>query len=163
MIRSLKFILLASAALMLAACGQDDAEQQVERPPVAAPGPGDDQMAWRNYITDVVRRHGPDDYTQTFNYFLPAEDVEEYEAIYARQLENVEVALSRTIPPGNMLIFTSPHPHRMADLMVSAFEVTPENSLPGVYVLMVGRTDDEERVREVVTATGASFIFVDMQ
>jgi hypothetical protein len=161
--RSLRILMLTVAVLLLAACNREADTAVVEAPPVPAPGADADQMAWRAYLTDVVRRNAPDDVTQTYNYFLPASGGEDYEQVYARQLENVETALLRTIPPGNMLIFTSPEPDRVANLMVSAFEVAPERSLPGVYVLLIGNPDDEERVRPHVEATGASFIFVEMK
>lgn len=161
--RSLQILMLAVAVMLLAACNQGTETQAVERPPVAAPGPQDDQMAWRNYITDVVRRNAPDDVTQTYNYFLPASGAEDYELVYARQLENVETALLRTIPPGNLLIFTSPEPEKVADLMISAFELVPQNSLPGVYVMLIGNAQDEARVQPHVDQTGARFIFVEMR
>lgn len=161
--RSLRILMLAVAVMFLAACQQEAETQAVETPPVAAPGPQDDQMAWRNYLTDVVRRNAPDDVTQTYNYFLPASGAEDYELIYARQLENVETALLRTIPPGNLLIFTSPEPEKVADLMISAFELVPQNSLRGVYVMLIGNPADQERVKGPVEETGASFIFVEMK
>lgn len=155
--------MLSFAVLLLAACGQEEAAAPVETAAVPAPDRDADQMAWRNYLQDVVRRNAPDDVTQTYNYFVPASGAEDYEQVYDRQLENVETALMRTVPAGNMLIFSSPEPERAADLMVSAFELTPERSLPGVYVLLVGNPADEARVREPVEATGARFIFVEMQ
>jgi len=160
---SLRILMLAVAVMLLAACNRDADTQVVETPPVAAPGPQDDQMAWRNYLTDVVRRNAPDDVTQTYNYFLPASDTEGYDQVYARQLTNVETALLRTIPPGNLLIFTSPEPDRAADLMVSAFEAVPASSLPGVYVMLIGDPQDEDRAREAVEESGATFIFVEMK
>lgn len=161
--RSLRILMLVVAVMLLAACNQDAETQVVETPPVAAPGPQDDQMAWRNYLTDVVRRNAPDDITQTYNYFLPASSVDDYEMIYSRQLENVETALLRTIPPGNLLIFTSPEPEKAADLMLSAFELVPAGSLNGVYVMLIGNPADQERVQPPVEETGARFIFVEMK
>lgn len=163
MTHSFRVLMLSLAVLLLAACGQEEAAAPVETAPVAAPDRDGDQMAWRNYLTDVVRRNAPNDVTQTYNYFIPASGAEDYEQVYDRQLENVETALLRTVPAGNMLIFSSPEPERAADLMVSAFELTPESSLPGVYVLLIGNPGDQARVREVVEPTGAQFIFVEMQ
>lgn len=160
---SLRTLMLAVAVMLLAACNRDADTPVVEAPPVAAPGAQDDQMAWRNYLTDVVRRNAPDDVTQTYNYFLPASDTEGYEQVYSRQLENVETALLRTIPPGNLLIFTSPEPEKAADMMISAFELVPQNSLRGVYVMLIGNPADEARAQGPVEESGARFIFVEMK
>jgi hypothetical protein len=96
-----------------------------------------------------------------YMYYLPPSTVEDFEAQYGRQLDNVADTIARTVLPGNMLAFGSPESTRMADLISEAFKGADAGSFKGVRVLFIGKSEDEARVREAVEPSGADFIFVE--
>ena len=106
---------------------------------------------------------------RVFPYYLPANSDTLTEADkdgrtqYARQLENVNTVVLRTVLPGNMLAFGSPDSARMADLIVAAFTGAEPDALQGSQVLFIGKPEDRERVKAAVEASGAKFVFVEMK
>lgn len=126
--------------------------------PLVAPT-NSDSLAWRNYLTEVVKRNMQGVDSPPFMYFLPGEDTENFEDVYSRQVDNVGGVLARGVLPGNMLAFGSPSSAKLGDLMEEAFSYADKDSLKDVKVLFVGRQEDVERVRNVVEESGATFVF----
>lgn len=153
--------LIVSALLTVAACGkQEEAPKQAEAPQVlSAPTDGNEQN-WKLYLASVVKQNMQGIRNSPFMYYLPADTVEDFDAQYARQLDNVAGTIARTVLPGNMLAFGSPASARMADLIVESFKEAQAGSFKGVKVLFIGNTEDEARVGEAVEPSGAEYIFV---
>lgn len=162
MTRTFRYLILALAVLSLAACKKEEQVQVEEQVELTAPT-GSDSRAWRDYLTQVVRRNSNDDVLQTFTYFLPGSDTEDYDALFQRQVDNVGGAIARGITAGNQLLFASPESDRLANLVEMSFEYAQAGSMNGVRVIFVGKAEDAERVKAVVEPTGAQFIFVEMK
>jgi hypothetical protein len=158
------FALLLSLTL-LAGC------QKEEAPPPApaaltAPTDGDDN-AWKAYLGQVVGQNQAGVTDRVFPYYLPMdsdtlkESDKDGRTQYARQLENVNTVVLRTVLPGNMLAFGSPDSARMADLIEAAFKGAEPDALKGSQVLFIGKPEDRNRVQAAVEAAGAKFVFVE--
>ena len=121
--RVVPFALLISLSLL---AGCQKAEEAAPAAPAALVAPStDDDMAWKEYLGKVVGQNQSGVTDRTFPYYLPANSDVTPEADgrtqYARQLENVNTVVLRTVLPGNMLAFGSPDSAKMADLIVAAF------------------------------------------
>ena len=153
-------------ALLLAACGkQEEAEQAAAQPaaaaPLTAPASGDN-AAWREYLVSVAKQHMQGIRSNPYMYYLPSTEDPEFDQKYARQLEQVEGVIARTVLPGNMLAFGSPESGRMADLVETSFSNWAEaNAFKGVRVLFIGKEEDRARVEAAVQPSGAEFVFVE--
>ena len=162
---------LVPVALMLALtllAGCQKAEEEVEAAPAAlvAPTSGDD-AAWKQYLGQVVGQNQEGVTDRVFPYYLPmnsdvvTEADKDGRSQYARQLENVNNVVLRTVLPGNMLAFGSPDSTKMADLIVAAFTGAEPDALKGSQVLFIGKPADRDRVKAAVEAAGAKFVFVE--
>src|SRR3546814_9133336 len=89
-------------------------------------------MAWRMFMTEVVKRNLAGVTESPFMYFLPASGGEDAAGEYDRQLENVQNVVARTVLPGNMLAFGSPDSEKMAELIEEAFAGAPADSMKDV-------------------------------
>ena len=84
-------------------------------------------MAWKEYLGKVVGQNQEGVTDRVFPYYLlmnsdvVTEADKDGRSQYARQLENVNNVVLRTVLPGNMLAFGSPDSTKMADLIVAAF------------------------------------------
>lgn len=156
MTHTLRFLALALGLLTLGACKK--AEAPVVAPVELKAPDNTDSMAWRLYMTEVVKRHMEGVTESPFMYFLPASDSEDYQGVYDRQLENVANVVSRTVLPGNMLAFGSPDPEKMAQLIEAAFQGAAPDSMKDVRILFIGSVEQGERVRAAVQPTGAIFV-----
>jgi len=94
-------------------------------------------------------------------YYLPPPGGADYEGMYARQQQGVSDTVARGVLPGNLLAFMSPDSTKMADLVVASFKNPSAGSMKGVIVLFIGKAEDNERVKAAVTATGATYRFVE--
>lgn len=161
MTHTLRFLALALGLLALGGC------KKAEQAPVAAPelkAPDNaDSLAWRMYMTEVVKRHLDGVSESPFMYFLPASDSEDFQGVYDRQLENVASVVARTVLPGNMLAFGSPDAEKMAEMIVEAFDGAPADSMKDVRVLFIGTAEQAERVKTAVEPTGAIFVFHELK
>ncbi|MFP7721943.1 hypothetical protein [Lysobacter sp. A3-1-A15] len=160
-----RMLLVACLSLpMLAACQDDGADEAavVEQAPLTAPADNNDD-AWGNYLTEVVRRNMDDVVTSPYLYYLPAEDAEGFQGFYDRQLEKAQGDVARGVTEGNMLAYGSPASGRMADLIVSAFEGVAPDTLKGVKVLFIGNAADSARVEAAVAPAGVNYKFVPAQ
>jgi len=152
--------LVACLTLPFAACKKEEAPAAVVEAPVAAPTTTD-KAAWQAYVIDVATRNMDGVNASPFAYFLPSETSPEFAAEYDRLLEKVEGDVGRGIIEGNMLVFGSPSPAKMADLIVTSFEPIKPNAMKGVKVVYVGTPADSERVKAGVATSGVDYVFVE--
>lgn len=171
MFRPLIALSLLALTFSLSACqGEVDDEEKpkVVAAPVAlhAPATSDDKE-WKVYLQGVVGQNMAGVTDRVFPYYLPANSTTptpgdaENRSQYDRQLENVTSVLSRTVMPGNMLVFGSPDSTKMADLVISAFSGGKPDALKGSQVLFIGSQADSARVGVAVEAVGGKYIFVE--
>jgi hypothetical protein len=160
----LRSLVIAAALVAVAACGkQQEAPKQAAAPQVlSAPTDGNEQN-WKLYLAAVVKQNMEGIRNSPYMYYLPPSTVEDFEAQYGRQLDNVADTIARTVLPGTMLAFGSPESTRMADLISEAFKGADAGSFKGVRVLFIGKAEDEARVREAVEPSGADFVFVEVK
>jgi hypothetical protein len=147
---------------------EEEAPKKVVAAPVAlhAPATADDK-AWKQYLQQVVSQNMAGVTDRVFPYYLPANSTvptpadADNRSQFDRQLENVTSVLSRTVLPGNMLVFGSPDSAKMADLIIAAFSGGKADALRGSQVLFIGQAADSPRVQAAVEATGGKYIFVE--
>lgn len=161
---TIRALLVAMLSLSLAAC--QDANEEAAEETAAAPAPlaaptTDDDAAWGDYLTEVVRRNLGGVTNSPFLYYLPAESTEGFDGEYQRLLEKADVDIARGILPGNLLAFGSPASARMADLIVAAFNDVDPGSMEGVRVLFIGDAADNQRVQEALAPSGVTYQFVE--
>jgi len=152
--------LVACLALPFAACKKEEAPKPVEAAPVTAPSTTE-KADWQAYIVDVAKRNMDGVNASPFAYFLPAESSPEFAAEYDRLLEKVEGDVGRGIIEGNMLVFGSPSPAKMADLIITSFEQVKPNAMKGVKVVYVGTPADSERVKAALATSGVQYVFIE--
>ena len=154
--------ILAALSLLLALTG---CKKQEEAPAVAAPlhAPASltDDKGWKAYFQDVINRNSQGVTDRSMAYYLPPPGGADYEGMYARQLSGVSDTVARGVLPGNLLAFMSPDSTKMADLVVTAFKNPSAGAMKGVIVIFIGKAEDNERVKAAVTATGATYRFVE--
>lgn len=166
MTRALAPAALLLSALLLSACQKAEEAKPAEPAALVAPA-GSDDMAWKEYLGQVVGQNQAGVTDRVFPYYLPmnaatpAEGDQDGKTMYDRQLENVAAVVQRTVLPGNMLAFGSPDSAKMADLIVTAFTGAEPTALKGSQVLFIGNAADNERVKAAVEAAGAKYIFVE--
>lgn len=170
MFRPLIVMSLLALSLSLTACETKDPEDAPKAakvlPVLHAPATADDKE-WKVYLQQVVGQNMAGVTDRVFPYYLPANSTvptpgdTEGRSQYDRQLENVTVVLSRTVLPGNMLVFGSPDSAKMADLIISAFSGGKPDALKASQVLFIGSQADSARVMVAVEAVGAKYIFVE--
>jgi hypothetical protein len=162
--------LMFPLAIALSACqsGQEEAAPKVAAPVVVPNAPvGNDDAQWKTYLQQVVSQNMAGVTDRVFPYYLPANSEvptpgdPDGHSQYDRQLDNVTAVLTRTVLPGNMLVFGSPDSAKMADLIQSAFSGASEDALKGSQVLFIGKAEDSGRVRLSVQSVGAKYIFVE--
>ncbi len=156
-------LLLAAALALplttgLVACKKETAPV-VKAPEVVAMPASGDHAAWRQYVTSVAKQHMDGVFNAPYVYFLPAETEDDYQGKYDRTLEQVDLAVQRIVQPNNMLVFASPSPGKAADLAVEGFKNAKPSSMKDVKVLLIGKPEDQQRVRDAVTPSGATFVF----
>jgi hypothetical protein len=165
--RLLAILALLVPLTLLAGCEKAE-EAKPEPVRLTAPTDGDD-MKWRAYLNQVINENQAGVTDRIFPYYLPAgsdvlteaDTAADGRTMYARQLENVQNAVQRTVLPGNMLVFASPDKTKMADLVVAAFAGAPAEALKGSKVLFIGDAADNDRVKVAVEAAGATYVFVE--
>jgi hypothetical protein len=163
--RALVALALLIPFVLLAGC---EKKEEAAPAPAAlvAPTTSDDD-AWRTYLGQIIGQNQQGVTDRVFSYYLPmnadtlTEADKDGRTQYARQLENVNTVVLRTVLPGNMLAFGSPDSARMADLIVGAFTGAEPDALKGSQVLFIGKPADRDRVKAAVEAAGAKFVFVE--
>ena len=162
--------MLFATAIVLSACQSGDeseAPKKVAAPVVLVAPASENDDAWKAYLQKVVGQHMEGVSDRIYPYYLPANssvptpgDLEN-KSQYDRQLSNVTNVVTRTVLPGNMLVFGSPDSAKMADLVVAAFTGAKVDALRGSQVLFIGKTADSDRVKAAAEAIGARYIFVE--
>jgi hypothetical protein len=170
MSRLLIVLSMFALTLALSACESPDEETETKAPvamvALKAPASSDDKE-WKMYLQAVVSQNMAGVTDRVFPYYLPANSTvptpgdTQNRSQFDRQLENVTSVLSRTVLPGNMLVFGSPDSAKMADLVISAFSGGKPDALKGSQVLFIGKAEDNARVKTAVEAVGAKYIFVE--
>ena len=170
MSRVLIALLMFAFTVALSACqsGDEAEKSKAQAAPVVLHAPaGSDDKEWKLYLQQVVGQNMAGVTDRVFPYYLPADSTTptpgdpENRSQYDRQLDNVTSALSRTVLPGNMLVFGSPDSAKMADLIISAFSGATADALKGSQVLFIGKPEDSARVQAAAQAVGAKYIFVE--
>ena len=155
-----RLLVIACLALPFTACKKEEAPVAEVAAPLSAPAT-DDVTAWRAYVNDVATRNMDGVTNSPFVYFLPGEKAEGFGGLYERLLEKLEVDLSRGILEGNMLVFASPAQEKTTQMVETAFQQVPPDSMKGVKVVFVGTPILGERVRAAVEPAGVKYIFVE--
>ena len=162
-------LLLLALGFGLSACQSPDDEAAAAKKPEAAavvltaPKSTEDKE-WKPYLQQVISQHMDGVTDRVFPYYLPANSAEiqaDGRSQFDRQAEGVTAAISRTVLPGNMLVFASPDSAKMADLILMSFSGAKPDALKGSQVLFVGKAEDSARVQAPVEASGAKYIFVE--
>ena len=165
-----KFALIAAialtASLALSACGKHEATEQAgQQASQQATKPTDpnDTKAWNAYLGQIVQNNMQGmKADRPYPYLVPAGDSEDAVAGRGRQLSNVQDTVARGVLPGNMLVFAGPDSAKTADLVAEAFKDAKPGSFKDVIILFIGDQADEQRVKDVLTPTGATIRFVAM-
>jgi hypothetical protein len=154
--------ILAALSLLFvfAGCAKKE-EAPAADVPLHAPASQTDDKGWKAYFQDVINRNSQGVTDRSMAYYLPPPGGADYEGMYARQLSGVSDTVARGVLPGNLLAFMSPDSTKMADLVVSAFKNPSAGSMKGVIIIFVGKAADNDRVKTAVTATGATYRFVE--
>jgi hypothetical protein len=172
MTRSIIAFLLLSLGLGLSACqsGEEESAPKADKVPVVLTAPVDNNdNAWKTYLGQVVAQNMAGVTDRVFAYYLPIDSTAptpgdpDNRSQYDRQLENVSGVLARSVLPGNMLAFGSPDSAKIADLIVAAFTGAKADALKGSQVLLIGKVEDQDRVKAAADAVGAHFIFVEIK
>ncbi|HET8817928.1 MAG TPA: hypothetical protein VFM73_00090 [Xanthomonadaceae bacterium] len=163
MTTTIRALFIALLTLSFAGC-QDANEGTQEDAAATAPAPlaaptTDDDAAWGEYLTDVVRRNMGGITNSPYLYYLPAESSPGFGGEYQRLLEKAELDIARGILAGNMLAFGSPASAKMADLIIASFAGVDEGSMKGVRVLFIGDAADNARVQEALAPSGVTYVF----
>lgn len=159
----IRLLLIAFFALSVAACDKtSSAPAAVEQAPLVAPT-NEDPGAWRDYVSNTVKRNMQGVSSAPFVYLLPAESTQDFQGSYDRLLEKAKSDVDRGILPGNLLAFSSASlsSAKAADLVIAAFTDVKPDKLKGVKLLFIGKPADNERVKAAVQASGVDYIFVE--
>lgn len=159
----IRLLFIAFFALSMVACDkQSSAPAAVDQAPLVAPT-NEDPGAWREYVSDVVKRNMQGVSSAPFVYLLPAESTQDFQGSYDRLLEKAKSDVDRGILPGNLLAFSSASlsSAKAADLVIAAFTDVKPDKLKGVKLLFIGKPEDNERVKTAVQASGVDYIFVE--
>jgi hypothetical protein len=173
MLRTGFIISVLTASVLLGACGKKGGGEtaggvQLSEEILTAPKDGKDE-SWRQYCGLLSAQYQAQTTGQLIPYYLPRASMEPDQkdnltaSKYSRQVEVVNLAVQRTVLPGNMLIFCSPDSKTMADLVVEAFANPPKDALKDSKVLFIGKADDSERVKMAAEAASAQFVFVEVK
>jgi hypothetical protein len=160
-------VLLAACGLTLglAACKKEGEDEKAPKAPVVLTAPaGNDDVAWRNYLSQVVAQNQEGVTDRVYAYYLPANSkiqAEDGTSQYGRQMEQVKGVVLRTVLPGNLLAFGSPDSAAMGDLIVESFAGAKPEALKGSQFVFIGKAADRDRVKAAAEAAGAKFVFVE--
>jgi hypothetical protein len=157
----IKPLLLAAVLTVpaLTACKKEDAAktEQAAAPVVGSAPTTEDDTAWGNYLTSVVRANMEGVEGTPFVYYLPGPSSADYAGAKDRLLTQVQNDVARGVLPGNMLAFASPDSKAAADMAADALGYAEPNSMRGVTVLFVGKPADQGAVKAAADKAGATF------
>lgn len=163
MTTTIRALFIALLTLSFAGCqdaNEGAPEEAVATAPTALTAPTtEDDAAWGEYLTEVVRRNMGGITNSPYLYYLPAESTPGFDGEYGRLLEKAQVDIARGILSGNMLAFGSPASSKMADLIIASFAEVDPGSMEGVRVLFIGDAADNQRVQEALAPSGVTYVF----
>ena len=153
--------------LALSACDKkEEAAAPIEQAPevVALPAKTAAPAEWKKYLAAVVMQNMKGvKSNRPYMYFVPGGDDGKAVIDRSNQLDNVSVAVSRGVLPGNMLAFGGPDSATTADLIIDSFREAGAGTFKDVTVLFVGGQADSDRVKEALTSSGATYRFAEMK
>jgi hypothetical protein len=176
-----RLILVLATALLLVACGPSEEEKQKaaeaaakadalakETAALVLPKDTTDKAAWAPYfkavLTKFLRENGQTIKTNhPYLYYVPAGEDDAAKNDRQNGLDNISTVVQRGILPGAFMAFSGPNSTYTADTIVSAFKDAKDSSLKGVYVLFVGAPADQDRAKQAIDKTGATFYFVEIK
>ncbi|MBL0165311.1 MAG: hypothetical protein IPP82_17135 [Xanthomonadales bacterium] len=166
--KSISLVFAACAmTLALSACDKKEeaaapTEQAAEV--VALPAKTAAPAEWKKYLAAVVMQNMQGvKSNRPYMYFVPGGDDGKAVIDRSNQLDNVSVAVSRGVLPGNMLAFGGPDSAITADLIIDSFKEAGAGTFKDVIVLFVGGQVDSDRVKEALTSSGATYRFAEMK
>ncbi len=166
--KSISLVFAACAmTLALSACDKKEeaaapTEQAAEV--VALPAKTAAPAEWKKYLAAVVMQNMQGvKSNRPYMYFVPGGDDGKAVIDRSNQLDNVSVAVSRGVLPGNMLAFGGPDSAITADLIIDSFKEAGTGTFKDVTVLFVGAQVDSDRVKEALTNSGATYRFAEMK
>lgn len=162
-------LVLAACAMTLVLSACDKQEQaaapteQVEEV-VALPAATAAPAEWKKYLAAVVMKNMQGvKSNRPYMYFVPGGDTGKDIIDRSNQLDNVSIAVSRGVLPGNMLAFGGPDSAITANLIIDSFNEAGAGTFKDVTVLFVGAQADTDRVKEALTSSGATYRFAEMK
>ncbi len=166
--KTISLVLAACAmTLFLSAC---DKQEQAAAPTeqaeevVALPASNAAPAEWKKYLAAVVMQNMQGvKSNRPYMYFVPGGDTGKDIIDRSNQLDNVSVAVSRGVLPGNMLAFGGPDSAITANLIIDSFNDAGAGTFKDVTVLFVGAQADSDRVKEALTISGATYRFAEMK
>lgn len=166
--KSLSLLLVTcTMALMLSACGEKETEQAVVEETVevvALPPAGSPPADWKKYLAAVVMQNMQGvKSSRPYMYFVPGGTDGKAEVDRSNQLDNISVAVARGVLPGNMMAFGGPESATTANMIIDAFQDAGDGTFKDVTLLFVGAPADNERVKEALARTGATYKFAEMK
>lgn len=153
-----RLLVVACLALPFTACKKEDAAKTEAVAAVPLPTSGE-QKDWQPYVVYKLTPHLAGLTNQPYVYFLPKQDVPDFDAQYQRLLEKLQQDLSRGIVEGNLLAFASPAPDKETEMIEAAFKQVPAGTMKGVKVVFIGTPILGERVKAAVEPAGVNYIF----
>lgn len=166
--KSLSLVFAACAmTLILSACNkQEEAAEATEQAAeaVALPSTTAAPGEWKKYLAAVVMQNMQGvKSNRPYMYFVPGGDDGKAVIDRSNQLDNVSLAVARGVLPGNMLAFGGPDSAITADLIIDSFKDAGAGTFKDVTVLFVGAKADEDRVKQALTGSGATYRFAEMK
>ena len=166
--KTLSFVLAACAmSLVLSACDKKDeaaAPTEEVAEVVAMPAKSAPPTDWKKYLAAVVMQNMQGvKSNRPYMYFVPGGDDGKAVMDRSNQLDNVGVAVSRGVLPGNMMAFGGPDSSITADLIIDSFKEAGAGTFKDVTVLFVGAQADSDRVKEALVPSSASYRFAEMK
>jgi len=174
-------ILAGAAAFTLAACGPSEADKEkaeaaaaqqqriaAETAALVLPTDITNKAAWQKYLSAQVTKFMRENQaavktSHPYMYYVPPGDDADAQAARQNQLNNVQDAVERGVLPGNLMAFGGPQSGATADLIVDAFKKAKDGSFKGTFVLFIGAPADQDRVKDVLSKTGADYRFIEMK
>jgi hypothetical protein len=170
-----------TAVLALSACGPSEAEREkaaadaaaaqklaAEQVALVLPKDVNDKSAWQKYLSAQVTKYTRDNQAtikanHLYMYYVPAGDSQDAQNQRQQQLNNVVDNVSRGVLPGNLMAFGGPDSKATGDLIADAFKEARDGAFKGVFVVFIGATADQDRIKDALAKCGADYRFVEMK
>lgn len=160
-----RFLVGLAGALWICGCrpAQPPTTPVLDAMVVLPSPPTNDTQAWKSYLATVVTQYIDASTTHPYLYYLPPSTDPDFADAVAEQTRTVMQAVTQPIAPGTLLAFGSPASGAMAQLVRTVFASVPPGHCTDVPVLFIGQARDASELAPVVRATGARYLFVQVQ